>query len=168
MDASLEATAFGLSRGIEFSSGQEEHPIVCFRCGECCARYQVCLSLMEAQCIADDLGLSLDAFLDKYVDQRWHGPESFLLRQRDGACIFLGHTEDSNKTTCLIHQVKPARCREWTPSLHRRECRDGLVKYWKLTVSPAGQLEGTKGKLRDFHSFIESLMIVQKMRTHRV
>jgi hypothetical protein len=55
--------------------------------------------------------------------------------------------------------VKPAHCREWTPSLYRRECRDGLAKYWKLTVSPAGQLEGTEEKLRDFHSFVESLMI---------
>ena len=159
MGAGLEATTFGLSQGIEFGSGQEEPSIVCFRCGECCARYQVCLSLMEAQCIADDLGLSLDAFLDRYVDQRWHGPKSFLLRQRDGACIFLEHTEGSNKTACLIHRVKPAHCQEWTPSLYRRECRDGLAKYWKLTVSPAGQLEGTGEKLGDFHSFIESLVI---------
>ena len=159
MDAGLEVTTFGLSRCIESSSGQEGPPIVCFRCGECCARYQVRPSLVEARCIADDLGLSLDAFLDRYVDQRWHGPESFLLRQHDGACIFLEHTEGSNKTTCLIYRVKPAHCREWTPSLYRRECRDGLAKYWKLTVSPAGQLEGTEEKLRDFHSFVESLMI---------
>ena len=159
MDIALEATTFVLSRGVEFSSGQEEPLIVCFRCGECCARYQVCLSLMETQCIADDLELSLDVFLERYVDQRWHGLESFLLRQPDGVCIFLEHTEGSNKTTCLIHRVKPAPCREWAPSLYRRECRDGLAKYWKLTVSPSGQLEGTEEKLRDFHSFIESLMI---------
>jgi hypothetical protein len=31
--------------------------VVCFRCGECCTRYQVRLGLAEAQCIADDLGL---------------------------------------------------------------------------------------------------------------
>ncbi len=133
--------------------------IVCFRCGECCIRYQVGLNLMEAQRIADDLRLSLGVFLERYVDKRWHGLESFLLRQLDGACIFLEHTKGNKKTTCLIHRVKPAHCREWTPSLYRRECRDGLAKYWKLTVSLTGQLEGTEEKLRDFHSFIESLMI---------
>jgi len=114
---------------------------------------------MEARCIADDLGLSLDTFLKKYADQRWHGTDSFLLRQCDGACIFLEHTEGSNKSTCLIHRVKAADCREWIPSLYRRECRDGLAKYWELTVSPSGQPKGTEKRLRDFHSFIESLMI---------
>jgi Fe-S-cluster containining protein len=159
MDAVLKAKTFGLSRSIELSSGQEAPPIVCFRCGECCAKYQVRLSLMEARCIADDLALSWDVFLEKYVDQRWHGPESFLLRQCDGGRVFLEHSEGSNKTTCLIHRVKPAPCREWTPSLYRPVCRDGLAKYWKLTVSSSGQLEGTEERLRDFHSFIESLMI---------
>ena len=132
---------------------------MCFRCGVCCTRYRVHLTLMEAQRIADDLGLSLGALLDRYVYQYWYTPESFLLRQRDGACIFLEHKpEASNKTYCLIHRVKPAACREWTPSLYRRECREGLAKYWKLTVSASGQLEGTEEKLREFHSFVESLM----------
>jgi len=159
MNTMLDTNAFGLAPGIQYTSEQDGPPIVCFRCGECCARYQVLLSLMEAQRIADDLGLPFDVFLDRYVDQRWHGSESFLLRQRGGACIFLEHPEGSNKTTCLIHRVKPALCREWTPSLYRRECREGLDKYWRLTVSASGQLEGTEEKLRDFHSFIESLMI---------
>ena len=132
--------------------------VVCFRCGECCTRYQVRLDLTEVQCIADDLGVSLDVFLEKYVDQRWHGTESFLLCQRGGACIFLEYTDGGNKTTCLIHRVKPVTCRQWTPGPYCRECRDGLAKYWKLTISPSGQLEGTEDKLREFHSFVESLM----------
>ena len=133
--------------------------VVCFRCGECCTKYQVRLDLTEVQCIADDLGLSLGVFLEKYVDQRWHGTESFLLRQRGGACIFLEHTDGGNKTTCLIHRVKPVTCRQWTPGLYCRECRDGLAKYWKLTISLSGQLEGTEDRLRNFRSFVESLMI---------
>ena len=91
MNTMLDTNAFGLAPGIQYTSEQDGPPIVCFRCGECCARYQVLLSLMEAQRIADDLGLPFDVFLDRYVDQRWHGSESFLLRQRGGACIFLEH-----------------------------------------------------------------------------
>jgi hypothetical protein len=65
-------------------------------------------------------------------------------------------------THCLIQPFKPSSCREWKPSLYRRECREGLVKYWQLTVSRSGQLGGAQEKLRDFHSFIESLMITER------
>jgi len=161
MNAMLGATVSGLPPGIQYASGQGETPIVCFRCGVCCIRYQVCLTLVEARRIADHLGLPLMLFLERYVDHHWYGLESFLLRQHDGACTFLERSEDGKKTSCLIHSMKPAACREWTPSLYRRECREGLVKFWQLTVSPSGQLEGTKEKLVDFHSFIESLLIAE-------
>ena len=130
---------------------------MCFRCGVCCTRYQVRLTLVEAQRIADGLGLSFSMFLDRYVEQQWHTPDGFLLRQCDGECVFLIHTEGSKKTSCFIHHVKPAACQEWMPSLYRRECREGLAKFWQLTVSPSGQFEGAEEKLRDFHSFVESL-----------
>jgi hypothetical protein len=65
-------------------------------------------------------------------------------------------------THCLIQTFKPSSCREWKPSLYRRECREGLVKYWQLSVSRSGQLGGAKEKLRDFHPFIESLMIAER------
>ena len=55
MNTMLDTNAFGLAPGIQYTSEQDGPPIVCFRCGECCARYQVLLSLMEAQRIADDL-----------------------------------------------------------------------------------------------------------------
>jgi Fe-S-cluster containining protein len=70
--------------------------------------------------------------------------------------VFLEQVKGSNKTSCLIHNVKPMACLEWTPSLYRRECQEGLVKYWSLTVSPSGQLEGSEEKLRDFNSFLET------------
>ncbi len=143
----------------ERGSELKELSIPCFRCGVCCTRYQVCLSLVEARQITDELGFAWDDWLDRYVDQSWPGVDSLLLRQCEGVCVFLEYIEGSNMTHCLIQPFKPSSCRIWTPSLYRRECRDGLAKYWKLTVSPAGQLEGTKEKLGDFHSFIESLMI---------
>ena len=141
----------------------KELSIPCFRCGVCCTRYQVCLSLVEAQQIADKLGFAWDDWLDRYVDQGWPEVGSLLLRQCAGACVFLEPVEGSNMTHCLIQPFKPWSCREWEPSLYRRECREGLVKYWQLTVSRSGQLVGAKEKLRDFHSFIESLMIDERM-----
>jgi len=139
----------------------KELSMPCFRCGVCCTRYQVCLSLVEARQIADELGFAWDEWLDRYIDQSWPGAGSLLLRQCKGACVFLEHVEGSNMTRCLIQPFKPSSCREWKPSLYRRECREGLVKYWQLTVSCSGQLEGAKEKLQDFRSFIGSLMMAE-------
>ena len=136
---------------------EEETAIICFRCGECCIRYQVRPSLIEARRIADELGLPFDQWLATYVDKHWQRPESFLLRRRNGACIFLEHGQRGNETSCLIHHVRPSACRDWTPSLYRRECREGLVKYWGLSVNQSGQVEGTREKLEEFHNFLNSL-----------
>ena len=106
----------------------KELSIPCFRCGVCCTRYQVRLSLVEARRIANELGLAWDEWLDLYVDQRWPGTDSFLLRHCNGACVFLERIEASNVTRCLIQSFKPYACREWTPSLYRWECQEGLVK----------------------------------------
>ena len=135
----------------------KELSIPCFRCGVCCTRYQVRLSLIEARQIADELGFDWDEWLDRYVDQRWPGTDSFLLRHCNGACVFLERIEARKLTRCLIHSFKPSACREWTPSLYRRDCQEGLIKYWGLTVSPSGQFEGSQEKLREFYSFLESL-----------
>ena len=149
------ATTFGLSSGVQYSSAQEDPPFVCFRCGVCCTRYQIRLGLIEARRIVDELGLTWDEFLNGYVDQHWPGSEDFLLRRCNGACVFLENVEGGNMTRCLIHPFKPYACREWNPSLYRRQCQEGL-KYWGLTVSTSGQLEGSEQKLRDFSFFIES------------
>ena len=140
----------------------KELSIPCFRCGVCCTRYQVCLSLVEARQIAYELGFAWDDWLDRYVEQSWPDVDSLLLRQCEGVCVFLERIEGSNMTHCLIQPFKPSSCREWKPDLYREECREGLAKYWQLTVSRSGQLGGAKEKLRDFHSFIESLMIAER------
>lgn len=63
---------------------------------------------MEAQRIADALRLSLDVFIDRYVDEPPCGPDTLILIQRGGACVFLEHTEGSKMTRCLIHPIRPA------------------------------------------------------------
>ena len=158
MGAMVGTSALRLSHDSGYDE-QGEHFIPCFRCGVCCTRLQVRLSLVEARRIADELGIAWGEFIERYTDHSWPGATSFLLRQVNGACIFLEHQEGGNKASCLIHRFKPSSCREWTPSLYRRECREGLAKYWGLMVSPSGQLQGTGERIKRFQSYVESLIM---------
>jgi hypothetical protein len=137
--------------------GQGDLFIPCFRCGVCCTKYQVLLNLVEGRAIADGLGVAWDEFVDRYLDQYYPGAEGFLLRRQYGACVFLEHVEGGKLARCLIYSFRPVACREWTPSLYRRECCEGLTKIWGLAVDSLGQLQGPGEAIQDFHSFLESL-----------
>jgi hypothetical protein len=63
--------------------------IPCFRCGLCCTRYQPPVTADEAEAIARALGLPLDEFLDRYIDDSWYEPGRFLLDTDTEACVFL-------------------------------------------------------------------------------
>ena len=154
MGTTVKSIGFASSPDSNYAG--QEFQIDCFRCGECCTRYRVRLSLIEARRIADDLGLSLDAFLEKYLDQRWLGHDSFLLRLQDGSCVFLERKAVNRERLCLIHHLKPGACRDWTPSLYRKECKEGLAKHWNLTVNETGQVEGSTEDIKRFQGFIES------------
>ena len=144
----------------------------CFCCGVCCTKYQIYLTLIEARRIADESVLTWEEWLDRYTNQSWPGSDRFLLRRCNGACVFLERIEGSNVTRCLIQPFKPSACREWNPSLYRRDCQEGLAKYWGLTVIPLGQLEGSDHNLRRFHSLLESVVLTEdtgpqrKVRSH--
>jgi len=144
--------------GIFEGKGQVQPLIACFRCGICCTEYQVNLSLAEGQRIADRLKLVWEQFLNRYVDKSWPGIKNFLLRKRNGACVFLEQIHGSNVTSCLIHPVRPSACRAWVPGLHRRECQTGLARYWGLRVSPIGSVEGAPERVREFCHLLESLV----------
>jgi Fe-S-cluster containining protein len=137
--------------------GRVAPPIACFRCGMCCTEYQVNLSLEEGQRIADRLGLVWEEFLDRYVDKSWPGVYNFLLRKRNGACVFLERVGGSKVTSCRIHAFRPSSCMDWVPSLYRRECQRGLAKCWGLAVSPSGHLEGPTPKVQEFCDLLKSL-----------
>ncbi len=145
------------------SSGVQAYPtapgavIPCFRCGVCCTRYQPPVSLTEAQSIAGALGISLGEFLDRYIDDSWLGSEYYLLDAYDDACVFLERGVGNKVASCRIHPVRPQACREWVPSLWRKECQQGLARYWGLTVSPSGELIGSEQRIRDFQRFLKSL-----------
>ena len=116
---------------LSFIKGEKqlELPMECCRCGVCCTEYQVNVSLAEGQHIADRLGLAWKEFLESYADNSWPGVDNFLLRKRDGACIFLERIKGSKVTSCRIHAFKPSPCIDWAPSLYRRECQKGLANY---------------------------------------
>ena len=130
--------------------------IPCLCCGMCCMGYRVCLSLAEARRIAEGLGVAWHEFQDRYVTKCWTGADSFYLRQCDGVCVFLKQ-RGSHRTVCLIHSFRPSACREWTPSLYRRQCQVGLTRHWGLRVSSSGEIQGPEEKLQDFRSFWGSL-----------
>lgn len=131
--------------------------IPCLRCGECCRRYQVRLDLAEAQRIAGELGLTGEDFRDKYADRRWPGERSLLVRQEHGCCPFLERSGENGDELCGIHSFKPLSCREWTPSLDRRECQAGLARRWRIIVDSSGELKGPDERMRDLRLFMDSL-----------
>ena len=133
----------------------ETPSIPCFFCGVCCTRFRVNLSVIEARRICDGLGLNWYEFLSNYVEPSPAGADKFYLRQKDGACIFLKKRgNEPHKYMCLIHAWKPAACREWNASLHRKECQEGLLKYWELAVTTDGQLQGSAEEIQNFQAFL--------------
>jgi Fe-S-cluster containining protein len=141
----------------ESNSGEWQTAFPCFCCGICCSDYQVHLELTEAKEIADRLGVSLQNFLDDYTDHRWPGVSSYLLRHNAGRCVFLEQEQGSATGLCRIHAFKPIACRQWSASPYRRECRQGLLRYWGLSVDDAGEIVGSAEALQCFQSFLGTL-----------
>jgi len=129
----------------------------CFCCGICCSTYQVHLELTEAQKIADYLCVSLQEFLGDYTDPRWPGTSTYLLRQKSGQCVFLEQGNRSAIRLCQINACKPTACRQWSASLYRKECRQGLSLYWRLTVDDSGSITGSPEDIQSFQTFLKTL-----------
>jgi Fe-S-cluster containining protein len=128
----------------------------CLRCGECCTRYQVLLGESEMRKMADYLGLSAEDFKKDYTDPRWPITEKYLLRHRaNGGCIFLVH--QGKEALCSIHVAKPQACRDWSPSLARKECSSGLARVWHVAIKPDYQLSGEERDLQAFTDYLKSL-----------
>ena len=104
----------------------EQTPIPCFRCGICCTCYQAPLEPEDIENIASALGISSSDCISRYAHK---APikEGYLLKQTKKGCFFLTWDEDG-KACCSIYPSRPKACREWTPSLSRPECLEGLAK----------------------------------------
>jgi Fe-S-cluster containining protein len=129
----------------------------CFLCGICCTRFHVRVSFEEAHRIADNLGFSWEEFKEKYLDPGWPGTNSFILTRQNGECIFLERKEDGKTTVCWIQDFKPSACSEWASGLEKKECREGLEKFWGIKINSSGTLEGSEENLKTFREFLKSI-----------
>ncbi|MDP2920538.1 MAG: YkgJ family cysteine cluster protein [Dehalococcoidia bacterium] len=129
----------------------------CFRCGVCCSGYHVQMSLEEARRLAERLGVGWLDFMDDYLDERWPGEDTRVLRQSAGRCIFLDQPADSVFGLCRVHEFKPSSCRAWMSGPDRKECRQGLNRYWNLSIGDDGRIAGLPEDIRCFNTFIDSI-----------
>ncbi len=99
----------------------------CLCCGNCCRWKGVVRYLSEeGRRIAAFLGISEDDLIQRYT---WLSPDrrGLLFQEReDGSCIFL-----TGENRCLIHPVKPEKCRsfpyEWQTTEDQKDLCQG---YW--------------------------------------
>ena len=104
----------------------EQIPIPCFRCGICCTCYHAPLTTEEMNKIASTLGISRSRFISRYA-RKVPIKEGYLLKHTKKGCVFLAWDADG-KARCTIHSSRPLACREWTPTLAKPECLEGLAK----------------------------------------
>jgi len=143
-------------RETEYSDGADL-PFLCFRCGVCCSGYQVQMTLAEAKELAGKLGVEWQTFASEYLDHRWPGRDTVVLRHDNFRCLFLDQPADSVFGLCRIHKFKPLACQAWHASLDRKECRQGLSRYWNLSVDERGKLIGSRDDLKCFRTFVRSI-----------
>jgi len=104
----------------------EQTPIPCFRCGICCTFYQAPLTSEDIDNIASALGISGSKCISRYA-VKVPTKEGHVLKHTKKGCVFLAWDVDG-KARCTIYPSRPKACREWTPSLAKPECLEGLAK----------------------------------------
>ena len=122
---SVEKAIIRTLQGKEVTA-TEQTPIPCFRCGICCTRYQAPITREDIDNIASGLGKSRSNVISRYA-LKVATKEGYLLKRTKKGCVFLAWDGDG-KARCIIHPVRPKACREWTPSLSKPECLEGLAK----------------------------------------
>jgi len=122
---SVEKAVIKTLGGKEITAA-EQPPIPCFRCGVCCTCYQPPLTTKDIDNIASALGISRPKCISKYA-VKVPIKEGYLLKHTKKGCVFLTWDADG-KARCTIYDSRPKTCREWTPSLAKPECREGLAK----------------------------------------
>jgi Fe-S-cluster containining protein len=87
----------------------------CTQCGNCCTGPPgyVLFTEEEAEAMAVQLGVSLDAFYREYA-HRVGGRWSLRERPADGGfdCVFLDRSRPG-RAVCSIYKARPAQCRTW-------------------------------------------------------
>ena len=98
----------------------------CLRCGICCVRRQPELDEGDVEAIARGFDMELGLFKRAFLEEHPTRPDIYVFFHREPECPFLSY--GGGLAACTIHEFKPAACRNWTPSLSRPECREGLAR----------------------------------------
>jgi len=122
---SIEKAILKTSKGKEITI-TEQTPIPCFRCGICCTCYHAPLTPEDINNIASTLAISRSKLISRYA-RKVPIKEGYLLKHTKKGCIFLAWDADG-KARCRIHPSRPLACREWSPTLAKPECLEGLAK----------------------------------------
>jgi Fe-S-cluster containining protein len=94
----------------------------CCKCNNCCRIYAVALREDETESIAEFLGLSMQAFAERYLFQSSAGGYGI-----EGPCPFL--LPDGK---CVIHACKPSVCKGY-PYTNQPDKIENLVKVFSIT-----------------------------------
>jgi Fe-S-cluster containining protein len=129
---------------------------ICFRCGICC-RLWVFVTGEEADRIAARVKLNRPDFTIEYWDQSVSPEECLVLRQKDGACVFLRGNTHTPEKGCAIYDLRPRVCRDFLPSLLCKECQKGLKQHWNLTATTTGRVEGTDKNRQTFFAYLKKI-----------
>lgn len=105
---------------------QPDGSIPCFRCGECCRRWQPLLDAQEIAALAAFLGLTPREFTRRYTRPYPLDDRLRLVAAGPHGCIF--HDYRDGLSTCSVYPARPRACREWAARPDRRECREGLER----------------------------------------
>ena len=89
-------------------------------------RWQPLLDEEEVAEMAQRLGIPPDVFRRDYVQEYPLRGNAYILLHRDHGCPFLEY--GGEQASCTIYAFRPAACRDFTPSLFRPECRQGLAR----------------------------------------
>ncbi len=146
--------------GLE-SDFPQQPGCACFRCGNCC-RLWVFVNYEEADRIAARIGMPRKEFTIEYWDRSVSPEECLVIDQKDNRCFFLRNRDGSGEEYCSIYDIRPRVCRDYLPSLRRKECRDGLKRMWDLDATPTGRIKGDEKQVKIFFDYLTSLVLGKK------
>jgi hypothetical protein len=115
------------------------------------------MTIDEAHKIANKLRIDWEKFEEDYLDNSWPGVRTVLLRHSGGHCLFLQPQPDGKVFFCRVHKFKPESCIQWNADLDKKDCREGLKKYWNLGVDAEGEISGDQKDISAFHDLVERL-----------
>lgn len=115
------------------------------------------MTINEAHNIADRLRIAWDDFEAEYIDNSWPGVRTVLLRHSGGHCVFLEPQPDGKVFFCRVHTFKPQSCIEWNADADKKDCREGLVRYWNLGINTEGNFTGEASDVAELNALLTQL-----------